>query len=322
MKIAVLDSATLYFPNSEWDFLKKFGEVVLHNATSVHDENLIVERCSGCEIVLTNKVPLTLRMMERLPALKYVGVLATGYNVIDTAAAKQRGVVVTNVPSYSTSSVVQHTIALILELCDHVGRHDEMVREGQWQRSELFCFWETPIQELEGLTVAVVGLGTIGRKVAEILGGFGCKIVGVGRARREEPKVDDFRWVSLEDALGMADIVTLHCPQTDLTRNMINAETLKHMKSSAFLINTARGGLIDEAALAAALRQKTIAGAGLDVLTVEPMAQDCPLMGVPNCIITPHMAWGSTASRKRLMKIVGDNISAFLAGKPRNVVNV
>jgi glycerate dehydrogenase len=249
-----------------------------------------------------------------------VGVLATGYNVVDVRAARQRNVPVTNVPSYGTRSVAQMTMALLLELAQQAGHHAETVRQGRWSRSADFCYWDHPLVELDGLTLGVIGFGRIGRAVAELGEAFGMRVLVHTRSEPAE-KVEGREFVGLEELLGRSDVVTLHCPLTETNRHMINRERLGRMKRSAFLLNTSRGPLIDEAALAEALQAGVIAGAGLDVLEKEPPPGDNPLFAVPQCLVTPHISWATRAARARLMQVAVENVRAFLAGTPQNVVN-
>ena len=320
VKIVVLDAATLDFPDSAWEGLRAHGEVTLHPLTP-SDQAVIAERCAGAEVVLTNKVPLEAATLGALPALRLVSVLATGYNIVDAKAARARGVVVCNVPGYSTMSVVQHTLALILEWTNQTGLHNAAVAAGEWMRSERFCFWKTPIRELAGDTVGIIGFGSIGARVAEVLHGLGANVLANSRSRKGAPAWGPFAWAEVEEIFENADVVTLHCPQTPENTRFVNAELLARMKPTALLVNTARGGLIDEAALAAALKAGRPAAAALDVVTHEPMRADCPLLGVPNCLITPHVAWASEKARRRLLAITAENLRAFAAGVPQNVVN-
>jgi glycerate dehydrogenase len=308
-RIVVLDGHTLNPGDLSWTALEALGDCTIHAHTPASE---IVARAAGAPIVLTNKTPLSAATLAALPDLRYLGVLATGYNVVDVAAARARGIPVANVPLYGTASVAQHVFALLLELTQHVGRHSASVRAGRWSESRDFCFWETPLLELSGRTLGIVGAGRIGSAVARIAEAFGMKVVF---ARRSGGRAE------LEQVLRTADVISLHCPLTDDTRHLINATTLGWMKPSVLLINTSRGPLIDEAALAAALHAGQIAGAGLDVLSTEPPPAGNPLFTAPNCVITPHIAWATRAARERLMGTAIANVAAFLAGKPENVVN-
>jgi glycerate dehydrogenase len=320
VKIVVLDAATLDFPDPAWDGLRAHGDVTLHPLTA-SDRAVIAERCAGAEVVLTNKVPLDAATLGALPALRLVSVLATGHNMVDGVAARARGVVVCNAPGYSTMAVVQHTLALILEWTNQVALHDAAVRSGEWVRSPMFSFWKTSLWELSGDTVGIIGFGSIGARVAEVLHGMGANVLANSRGRKGAPAWGPFAWASVEEIFEKADVVSLHCPQTPENARFVNAALLARMKPTALLVNTARGGLIDEAALAAALKAGRPAAAALDVVTHEPMRADCPLLGLLNCLITPHIAWASEKARRRLLEITAANLRAFAAGAPQNVVN-
>jgi glycerate dehydrogenase len=317
MQIVVLDGFTLNPGDLSWDGLKQIGSCAIHDRTPA---NQILERASEAEIVLTNKTVLSRETILALPKLKFIGVLATGYNVVDIAAAKERGIPVTNIPDYGTHSVAQFTFALLLELAHHIGHHAQTVREGHWVRSADFCYWDYPLIELHGLTFGVVGFGKIGRAVAKLADAFGMKVLVHNRSRPKDLPTH-FELAGLDDLLSRSDVVSLHCPLTAENKQFINAERLARMKPSAFLLNTSRGPLLDEQAVADALNSGTIAGAGLDVLSVEPPKADNPLLTAKNCMVTPHIAWATRAARARLMDIAVENIRAFLAGTPRNVVN-
>src|SRR5688572_7647558 len=317
MKIVVVDGYTLNPGDLSWDDLRALGECEIYERSS--DAELLA-RSATAEIVLTNKMEIRKRHMEQLPKLRYIGVTATGYNIVDVAAARERGVVVTNVPAYGTASVAQMTFALLLELCHRTGHHAQTVREGRWAASPDFCYWDFPLVELDGLIMGIVGLGRIGRAVARLAQAFGMKVIATGRSKPKDSP-PDIEWVDLEALLRRSDAVSLHCPLTPETKHLINAERLSLMKPSAFLLNTSRGPLIDEAALAEALGSGQIAGAGLDVLSEEPPPTDHPLYTAPNCFITPHIAWATRAARARLMRVAVENVRAFVNGKPVNVVN-
>lgn len=314
-KIVVLDGFTANPGDLSWGPLEAVGECVIHERTRPEET---VPRAAGAEIVLTNKVVLDRRAIEALPDLRYIGVLATGYNVVDVSAARERGIIVTNVRAYSTRSVAQTTFALLLELTHHAGHHDREVHAGRWARSPDFCFWDRPLVELDGLTLGVVGLGAIGSAVAAIGQAFGMQVQA--HVRRPQAKAG-IALCGLDELFASSDVVSLHCPLTDETRHLVNAARLGLMKSSAFLINTGRGPLIDEQALAEALNAGRLAGAGLDVLSVEPPRADHPLLLARNCIVTPHLAWATRAARERLIRAAAGNVGAFLAGRPVNVVS-
>lgn len=312
MKIVVLDGYTLNPGDLDWSTLKQMGECVVYDRTPASD---VAQRAAGAEMVFTNKTPISREALARLPQLRYIGVLATGYNIVDVAAAKERGIVVTNVPDYSTRSVAQLVFALLLELTHHVGHHAQTVREGRWAKSADFSYWDRPLVELQGLTMGIAGYGRIGQAVADIARAMGMEVIAF--SRRENPGVER---VSLEELFQRSDVISLHCPLTEETKGMVNRARLELMKRSAFLINTGRGPLVVEADLADALNSGRIAGAGLDVLSVEPPAANHPLFSAKNCFITPHLAWATQAARRRLMGIAVRNLEAFLRGSPQNVV--
>jgi len=316
MKIVVLDGHVLNPGDLSWDGLAKLGELVVYDRTP---SELVVERATGADILISNKVVLGAAELAALPDLRYLGVQATGVNIIDLEAARERGIVVTNVPAYSTASVAQHVFALILELTRGVGRHAELVRNGAWTNCPDFAFWETPQVELVGKILGIVGFGDIGRAVARIASAFDMRVL-VHTRTPDSTVSAEVSFVSLEELLAKADIVSLHCPLSPQTEKLINAERLELMKGSAYLINTGRGPLVDESALATALHRGEIAGAGLDVLVKEPPTADNPLFNAPNCFITPHLAWATLAARQRLMDTVVANVRAFLAGEPQNLV--
>ncbi|MCC7350650.1 MAG: D-2-hydroxyacid dehydrogenase [Phycisphaerales bacterium] len=314
MKIVVLDGYTLNPGDNPWESLQALGEVVIHDRTL---PGQIVERSADAQVVLTNKVPLSAATLAQLPKLKLIAVMATGYNIVDIHAARQQGVVVCNVPTYSTESVAQFTFALLLELCHRVGAHDALVHEGAWTRSADFCFWRHPLIELSGRTMGIVGFGRIGRRVGQIAEAFGMKVLA-GSASGSPVRADR---VSLERLFAESDVVSLHCPQTPANAGFVNRELLKVMKPSALLINTARGGLIHEQDLAEALNANRLGGAAVDVVSAEPMRADNPLLGAKNCIITPHIAWATLSARQRLMETTVRNVEGFMSGRPENVVN-
>ena len=317
MKIVILDGFTLNPGDLSWDGLKSLGDCEIYDRTSPDE---VVKRAADAELVLTNKTVLTREQINRLPKLKYIGVLATGYNIVDVAAARERGVPVTNVPTYGTRSVAQMTFALLLELTQHVGHHAQTVDEGRWARSPDFCYWDYPLMELDGLTMGIVGFGRIGRTVADLAVAFGMKVLAHSRTIPQE-KSQNIDFVDLARLFRTADVVSLHCPLTTETKHLVNAERLSSMKPAAFLLNTSRGPLIDEPALAKALNSDQIAGAAVDVLEAEPPRADNPLFTAKNCLITPHIAWATRSARARLMATAIANAKAFLEGKLQNVVN-
>ncbi len=316
MRIVILDGYTLNPGDLSWEPLQALGDCTIYDRTCEGD---VVTRAAEAEVVLTNKTLLTGDAIRALPRLRYIGVLATGYNVVDTEAAREQGVLVTNVPGYGTASVAQATFALLLELVNAVGHHNQSVHAGQWTRCPDFSYWEKPLVELAGLKFGIVGLGTIGVAVVHIAQAFGMEVLAYSRTPREVPHV---RFVDLEALFSTSDVISLHCPLTPETREIINADRLRQMKPSSFLLNTSRGLLIDEAALADALNHDQIAGAGLDVLSVEPPTADNPLLRAKNCIITPHIAWATRAARQRLLDTAVANLLAFQQGQAANVVNV
>jgi glycerate dehydrogenase len=312
-KIVVLDGYTLNPGDLAWDELSAFGEFVCHERTPA---KLLVERAAGAEIVLTNKTPLPASVLEELPNLKFIGVLATGYNVVDVAAATQRGIAVANVPGYGTASVAQHVWALILELSNHVARHASAVSNGKWSACPDFCFTVAPMVELSGKTLGIAGYGAIGQAVADVGRAFGMKIIAWNRSTK--PDVEN---VTLDQLFAESDVLSLHCPLDDSTKGMVNRNSLSRMKQTALLINTGRGPLVVEQDLADSLNRGGIGGAGLDVLGMEPPAGDNPLFKARNCLITPHIAWATRAARQRLVTEVSRNVGAFLRGERRNLVN-
>lgn len=317
MHIVVLDGFTLNPGDLDWAALGRLGSCAIHDRTPPEQ---IVERARDAEVVLTNKALLPREVILALPKLRYIGVLATGFNVVDVAAAKERGIPVTNIPDYGTHSVAQFTMALLLELAHHVGHHAGTVREGRWSRSADFCYWDSPLVELHGLTFGVIGFGKIGRATAKLAAAFGMRILVHSRSRPVDLPAD-YHAVSLEELLSQSDVVSLHCPLTPDNRQFINAARLALIKPTAFLLNTSRGPLLDDQAVAEALNSGRLAGAGLDVLTLEPPRAGNPLIGARNCVITPHLAWATRAARARLMEIAVENVRAFAQGQPRNVVN-
>jgi len=318
MRLVVLDGHTLNPGDNPWDGLARLGDLTVYDRTPPAQ---VVERAAGAEIVLTNKTVLDAAALAQLPALRFIAVLATGYNVVDVAAARAGGVLVSNVPEYGSSDVAQHTLALLLELCHRVGDHHRAAVAGDWSRAPDFSIWLSPPRSLEGQTLGIVGYGRIGRRVGALGRALGMRILASSRLQRSaggEPP-DAFR--TIPDLFEEADVVSLHCPLTDDNAGFVNAALLERVQPQLLLINTARGGLIDEPALAAALNAGRLAGAALDVLSKEPPPADHPLLTARNCIVTPHIAWASLAARRRLMAATVANVRAFLAGKPVNVVS-
>lgn len=313
----VLDGYALNPGDLSWDALSQLAEVTVHGRTP---ESEVVRRSAGALAAFTNKTPLSQDTLRQLPELRYIGVLATGYNIVDVAAARELGITVTNIPTYGTASVAQMVFALLLELCHHVQRHSDAVRDGEWAVNPDWCFWKTPLIELAGKTIGIVGFGRIGRQVAKIADAFGMKVIANDSYQANAPDHEGFRWAALNELLRESDVVSLHCPLFPETKGMINAERLAAMRSSAFLLNTSRGPLIVEQDLADALNQGVIAGAGIDVLPVEPPVNGSPLFAAKNCLTTPHIAWATKEARARLMDIAVDNLREFLAGKPKNTI--
>jgi glycerate dehydrogenase len=316
MRVVVLDGHTANPGDLTWRELEQLGQVTIFDRTAVHE---VITRAQSAEIVLTNKTPVTREAIAALPALRYLGVLATGYNIVDTAAAAERGIPVCNVPEYSTPNVAQAVFALLLELTNRTGHHATTVREGRWSASADFCYWDGNLVELAGRTMGIVGFGRIGAAVARIAQAFEMRVIA--SKRTPSPDRDGVSFVDMETVFREADAVSLHCPLTPETKELVNAQRLALMKPSAYLINTARGALVCEADLAAALNAGRIAGAGLDVLTTEPPPADNPLFAAKNCVITPHIAWATRDARARLLAVAAANIRAWQSGSPQNVVN-
>jgi len=316
MDIVVLDGFTLNPGDLSWAELQQLGTCRIYDRTPAEK---VIERAKDAEILIINKIIISEREIDQLPKLQYIGLCSTGYNVVDTEAAANKKIAVTNVPAYSTNSVAQLVFAHILNLCQHVSEHSESVKRGDWAKAPDFCYWNFPLIELDSLTLGIIGMGQIGQAVARIARQFGMKILYHDlRALSDIDK--DYRSVDLDLIFRESDVVTLHCPLTPETRQLVNTKRLSLMKSSAFLINTSRGQLIDEKALAESLDRGKIAGAGLDVLATEPPGPDNPLLTAKNCYITPHIAWATRAARQRLMDVVVNNLRCFLDGKPINLV--
>jgi len=315
MKIVVLDSYTLNPGDLSWDALKEIGDCQIYDRTP---SNQLLERSKEAAIILTNKTPLSAETISQLPVLKYIGLLSTGYDVVNVAEAKKRQIVVTNIPAYGTQSVAQMVFAHILNLTQAVGLHDGSVKQGGWAGSTDFCYWRSPLVELKDKTLGVVGYGKIGREVTKIALAFGMKVVAYDSIRMEDKNV---AFTDIPTLFQKSDFISLHCPLTPETNKFINKDKVNLMKKTAFLINTSRGAIIDEYDLSEALNQNRIAGAGLDVLSKEPPAHDNPLLQAKNCFITPHIAWATFEARERLLKQAVENIKAFLTGNPVNVIS-
>ncbi len=318
MRIVCLDGYTLNPGDNPWDAVESQGAFTVYDRTPA---DRILERAKDADVLLTNKTPLTAETLAQLPKLRFISVLATGYNVVDVAAARERGIPVSNVPIYGTNAVAQYVFAVLLELCHHVALHSDAVKAGEWTACPDFCFWKTPLIELDGLTMGIVGFGRIGRRTAELAHAFGMRIIAHDVVQSNAPDYPGFAWKSVEQVFAEADVVSLHCPQTAENTGMVNAALLARMQPTAFFINAARGGLVVEPDLADALHRGTLAGAAVDVCATEPIASDSPLLTASNLIITPHIAWAALAARKRLMKTTAENIAAFVAGQPQHVVN-
>lgn len=314
MKITVLDGFAENPGDLSWEWLAEYGEYTVYDRTPAE---LIAERCEGCDILITNKTPLRKDLLKSLKSLKYIGLLSTGYNVVDWDCCKENGIPVCNIPSYSTAAVAQLTFALILEHTNAVSVHSNSVHSGEWTACKDFCYWKTPLTELQNKTLGIIGFGSIGKAVAKIALAFGMKVIA---STNHPAPFDGVEFADKDTLLSRSDFVTLHCPLTDKTEGMVNTEFLAKMKKSAMLINTSRGQVVNEADLADALKNGVIAAAGLDVLSAEPPKADNPLLGLKNCHITPHIAWAGYETRARLMEICKENLRAFSLGKPQNVV--
>ena len=319
MKLVILDSYTENPGDLSWDWLKDVvDEYKIYESTP---KDKVLERSHDADILVTNKVPVDRALIEKLPKLKFIAVLATGFNIIDCEAAKEHGIVVSNIPAYSTDGVAQLVFAFVLELTNQVGLHSKSVNDGEWSRSPYFCYWKTPLVELRGKVFGIVGFGKIGSAVAEIANAFGMKVKAYSPHTRAYAGFGTVDFVSLDEVIETSDVISLHCPLTNETAGLVNAEFLSRMKKTAYLINTSRGPVVNEKDLRDALDSDVIAGAGVDVLSSEPPKEDNPLIGAKNCFITPHIAWASLEARTRLMNIFRDNVKGFVSGKPINVVN-
>lgn len=318
MKIVNLDGYALNPGDLSWEPIQQFGELTVYDRTANEEE--AVRRIGDAEILMINKFPVTESLLEKCPSVKMIAVQATGYNVVDCAAARRRGIPVCNVPSYGTAAVAQFTFALLLELCHQVGHHSEQVHSGKWHSCPNFCFWDTHQMELAGKTLGIIGFGRIGQAVAKIADAFGMQVLAYSRTQYDRCR-GLAEYVDLDTLYAKSDIISLHCPQFPETAGMINQESIAKMKDGVILLNTSRGGLLVEADVKAALQSGKIRCAAVDVVNREPMDPENPLLSAPNCIITPHMAWAPIESRQRLLDCVVENIRSFLAGTPRNVVN-
>ena len=318
MKICVLDGYTTYPDTKEWKPLTELGDVTIYDRTATDE---IIPRAKDAEIVLTNKVPLTGTTMDDLPKLRFICVLATGYNIVEIDAARKRGIIVANIPAYSTMSVAQMAFSHILNITNNVAHYAKQVADGRWASSRDFCFWDAPYPELAGKTMGIVGLGNTGMATARIALAFGMKVIAL-TSKRKEQLPDGITPAPIDDVLSLSDVISLHCPLTDSTRNIINAEAISKMKTTAIVINTGRGPLVNEVDMAKALHNNRIAAFGADVLSTEPPTADNPLLSAPHCYITPHIAWASTEARHRLLEIAVENVRQYINGeKVKNQVN-
>ena len=320
MKIVVLDGYTENPGDLSWDALKEYGDLTVYDRTP-YDEKEITRRLEGADIAVTNKTPITKNTIDSVPTLKFVAVLATGYNVVDTAYAKEKGIAVSNVPTYGTDSVSQFAIALLLELCHHIGHHSDEVHRGRWEKNADWCFWDYPLIELAGKTLGIIGFGRIGHRTGEIAKALNMRVIVNDSYENPQFVQEGFEYVTREQLFRESDVIALHCPLFPSTRGLINKDTIAQMKDGVLIINNSRGQLVVEEDLREALDSGKVGGAAVDVVSTEPIKGDNPLLGAKNCIITPHMSWGAKEARERIMNITADNIRAFLDGKPQNVVN-
>ena len=320
MKIVVLDGYTLNPGDLSWEGLDNFGDLTVYDRTE-KETSEIIRAIGTAEVIFTNKTPLPKEVLEQVPSVKYIGVLATGYNVVDTVAAKNLGITVTNIPIYGTTAVAQFAFALILELCHHVGDHTRSVKNGEWSKCPDFCFWNTPLIELAGKTLGIIGFGRIGQATAKIAMAFGMKVLYNDVNKISELNGEDCQYADQDDLFAKSDILSLHCPLFDSTKGIINKHNISKMKDGAMIINTSRGALVVEKDLTEALNSGKLGGAALDVVSTEPIEMDNELFKAKNCLITPHIAWAPKESRSRLMNTAVENLNAFLNGNPQNVVN-
>ncbi len=317
MRIVVLDGYTENPGDLSWDALARLGELTVYDRTP---EEKTVERIDGAEIVITNKTPITAAVLAACPSIRYIAVLATGYNVVDVAAAKKRGIPVSNVPAYGTAAVGQHAIAMLLEICNRVGHHSQTVREGKWSKSSDFCYWDYPMIELDGKTMGIIGFGRIGQQTGKIAKALGMRVLAYGSRPTEEGR-EIAEYVDLDTLLRKSDVISLHCPLFPETKEIIKRETIAKMKDGVILLNNSRGGLIAEQNVADALNSGKIYAAGLDVVSIEPIQETNPLLTAKNCFITPHISWAAKEARQRIMDCTVDNVRQYLLGEPINVVS-
>lgn len=320
MKIIVLDGYTENPGDLSWSGFEQLGEITVYDRSKLA-ETALIERIGDAEIVLTNKTPLSKTVINAAPNLKYIGVLATGYNVVDVEAAKEKGIVVTNIPTYGTEAVAQFTIALLLEMCHHIGEHSMSVKKGDWEKNADWCYWHYPLVELLNKTLGIIGYGRIGQQVAQIAKAFGMNVIAVDQQHAIHSTQEDVEFVTTDELFERSDVISLHCPLFPETQGMINAENIAKMKDGVMIVNSSRGPLINEADLAQALNAGKVGAAAVDVVSQEPITADNPLLTAKNMIITPHIAWATKEARSRLMAIAVENATAFIAGNPVNVVN-
>lgn len=320
MKIIVLDGYTENPGDLSWSGFEQLGEITVYDRSKLA-ETALIERIGDAEIVLTNKTPLSKTVINAAPNLKYIGVLATGYNVVDVEAAKEKGIVVTNIPTYGTEAVAQFTIALLLEMCHHIGEHSMSVKNGDWEKNADWCYWHYPLVELLNKTLGIIGYGRIGQQVAQIAKAFGMNVIAVDQQHAIHSTQEDVEFVTTDELFERSDVISLHCPLFPETQGMINAKNIAKMKDGVMIVNSSRGPLINEADLAQALNAGKVGAAAVDVVSQEPITADNPLLTAKNMIITPHIAWATKEARSRLMAIAVENATAFIAGNPVNVVN-
>lgn len=321
MKIVVLDGYCLNPGDLDWDGLSKLGECTVYDRTSLTDVKEVIDRIGDAQVVYTNKTPLPREVFDSCPNIRFVGVLATGYNVVDVNAAKEKGIPVANIPTYGTASVGQFAIALLLEICHHIGHHNEAVHEGRWESNPDWCFWDYPLIELDGKKMGIIGYGRIGQSTGRIAQALGMKVLAYDAYQNPALENENCRYATLDEVLGQSDVIALHCPLFPETEGIINKENISKMKDGVIILNNSRGPLIVEQDLADALNSGKVAAAGLDVVSTEPIKGDNPLLKAKNCIITPHISWAPKESRKRLMDIAVNNLEEYLKGTPVNVVN-
>ncbi|CAH8281544.1 glycerate dehydrogenase [Mariniflexile fucanivorans] len=320
MKMVILDGFTLNPGDLNWKDIKQFGDLEVHDRTDFNPKT-VIKTIGDAEVVFTNKVPLPKEVLTEVPNLKYIGVLATGYNVVDIDAARDLDILVTNVPNYGTAAVAQFTMGLLLEMCHHIGDHNKAVQDGEWAKAPDFCFWNTPLIELAGKKLGIIGFGSIGQATAKIAQAFGLHILAYNRSKDLSLESDTCRYVELDELFEKSDIISLHCPLNESTKGIIDKKNIAKMKDGVMIINTARGGLIVEEDLKEALNSGKVAEAAVDVVSSEPIEENNPLLKAKNCIITPHIAWAPKESRARLLDTVVDNLKTYLDGNPKNVVN-